>query len=133
MDGEVTSKKHQIPDALKVNVWKDGQSGNPAGRPKGARNKLGEGFLNALYDDFKENGPKAIADARSESPLGYVRVCASLLPAEINITKTNVFDEFTATELTQLADAIERGLAKFSERTAEDGCEPEAGTLPPVH
>lgn len=124
------SKKRSIQNLI---PYRAGETGNPAGRPKGARNKLGEVFLDALYEDFKANGTAAIQDARKESPLGYVRVCASLLPAEINITKTNVFDEFTASELTQLADAIERGLAKFSERTAEDGSEPEAGALPPVH
>ena len=31
-----------------------GQSGNPAGRPKGARSKLGETFLKALAEDFDE-------------------------------------------------------------------------------
>jgi uncharacterized protein DUF5681 len=32
---------------------KPGQSGNPKGRPKGARNRLGTPFLEALEADFK--------------------------------------------------------------------------------
>jgi Family of unknown function (DUF5681) len=32
-------------EEFKGNIWKPGQSGNPAGRPKGARSKLGESFL----------------------------------------------------------------------------------------
>jgi hypothetical protein len=35
--------------------FEPGQSGNPAGRPKGARNKLSEVFLQALAEDFDAN------------------------------------------------------------------------------
>ena len=34
----------------KHGLWQPGQSGNPAGKPKGARNKLGEAFIEALHD-----------------------------------------------------------------------------------
>lgn len=33
------------------NRFKPGQSGNPKGREKGSRNKLGEAFLEAMHDD----------------------------------------------------------------------------------
>jgi len=31
-------------------LYKPGQSGNPNGRPKGSRNKLGEAFIAALHE-----------------------------------------------------------------------------------
>ena len=34
--------------------WKSGQSGNPAGRPKGSRNKLSEQFLEETYEVWQE-------------------------------------------------------------------------------
>jgi len=49
--------------------WQPGQSGNPSGRPKGARSKLSEGFLNALQADFEQHGPDVIAKVRAEKCL----------------------------------------------------------------
>lgn len=66
--------------------FKPGQSGNPAGRPKGARHKLGETFIEALLADFKAHGIQSIIDMRDEKPGDYVKVVASLLPKEIDLT-----------------------------------------------
>ncbi len=65
--------------------WKPGQSGNPAGRPKGARSKLGEDFVAALHEDFAAHGVAAIQKMREEKPGDYVRVIASLLPKELDV------------------------------------------------
>jgi Family of unknown function (DUF5681) len=65
--------------------FKPGQSGNPKGRPKGARNRLGTQFLEALETDFNQHGPQAIALVREKKPEVYMRVVADLLPKEANI------------------------------------------------
>ena len=65
--------------------FKPGQSGNPRGRPKGARNRLGTQFLEALEADFNQHGSQAIALVREKKPEVYVRVVADLLPKEANI------------------------------------------------
>jgi uncharacterized protein DUF5681 len=42
-----------------AHLWKPGQSGNPAGRPKSARGKLTDDFVAALYKDFTKHGEEA--------------------------------------------------------------------------
>jgi hypothetical protein len=56
--------------------------GNP-GRPKGARQKLGEVFVKVLMDDFEKYGEVAVQKVREEETGTYLRVVASLLPKQI--------------------------------------------------
>jgi hypothetical protein len=63
--------------------WKPGQSGNPAGRPQGARSKLGEAFIKAMLTDFTEHGNNAIEAVRADKPDQYLKVIAMILPKEI--------------------------------------------------
>lgn len=60
--------------------FKPGQSGNPGGKPKGARHRLSTAFLKALADDFEENGVETIARLRKEQPAQYTGVIGKLMP-----------------------------------------------------
>lgn len=74
----------------KPHRFQPGQSGNPAGRPKGARHKLGEAFLLALQQSFEEGGAEAIAVVRVEKPDQYLKVVASILPKELELSDDTV-------------------------------------------
>jgi hypothetical protein len=81
--------------------WRAGYSGNPAGRPKGSRNKLGEEFIAALYADFMANGEAAIERVRLEKPDQYLRVIAAIVPKELAIS-ANPLDDATDSELAEM-------------------------------
>ncbi len=82
------------------------QLGNP-GRPKGSRNKLGEDFIAALYEDFHAHGVAAIAEARQKDPVAYVRVVAGLLPKEMKVRdERDLTDEQLEARIQQLAKAL---------------------------
>lgn len=61
-----------------------GNNGGP-GRQKGSRNKLGEQFIEDLYEDWKTGGVEAIAKVRATKPDAYLKVIASILPKELNV------------------------------------------------
>ena len=114
--------------------FKPGQSGNPLGKPKGARNKLGEAFIEALHDDFNEHGVEAIQTMRSTDPSSYVRVIAGLLPKEFKIeTTSDLTDEQLDARIRQLASALEIGIGGPPGGTPPTPSAQPASDLPAVH
>src|SRR3954471_21788309 len=66
-------------DQRRGRLFQPGQSGNPAGRPPGSKNKLAEAFLRDPASDFEEHGAAAIARVRAEDPTGYLKLVAVLV------------------------------------------------------
>lgn len=90
-------------------LFKPGQSGNPGGKPKGARNKLQADFLNTLAQDFAAHGKQAIEEMREKRPAEYVRAVASLMPKELEISRP--LDDISDDELNAAILAVRSVLA----------------------
>lgn len=125
---DVTDDPETTGDEQVDGRFRSGQSGNPAGRPKGSRNKLGEEFVAALQADFTEHGKTAIAKVRDERPDQYLKVIASILPKDVNIT-VNDFedksDDELRRELQQLAALIQPFLAAEGDQGEDEGTRAE--------
>ena len=68
--------------------FEPGKSGNPGGKPVAARNLLQGDFMRVLAEDFAEHGKRAVVMMREEKPAEYIRAIASLMPKELEITRT---------------------------------------------
>ena len=62
------------------------ESAPRGGRMKGSRNKLGADFVAAMQRDFEQHGEAVIRTVRVERPAEYLKVIASILPKELEIT-----------------------------------------------
>jgi len=119
-DDQARKTERTVPKQLKP--WKPGQSGNPAGRPKGSRNKLEEMFVSALCEDFKDNGADAIRKCREEKPEVYLNVIAKVVPRQVEIDATDA-----AVDLAKGLHAVAEFLESFA---ASEGSPDHAGVVP---
>lgn len=131
--GVAVSNAKKLPAHLNPDVqFKPGQTGNPAGRPKGSRNKLGEVFIQAMHEDFTEHGAEVIERVRIEKPDQYLKVVASILPQQLNV-RVSEFDELSEEQLDQRINAIARALQLETGTIAAAGREAASQTRKQAH
>jgi hypothetical protein len=103
-------------------MWKKGQSGNPAGRKYGSRQKLGEAFLTKLYNHFLEHGDKVLDEVRQTRPDIYLKVVAATLPRELHFKAETALDGITDEQLEEIHSAVR---ATITARTGPGSSEGE--------
>ncbi len=95
--------------------YKPGQSGNPAGRPRGARSKLAEITINRLLADFEIHGEAAIEEVRKKAPNVYLQCVVSLLPKQAE-KLGSPFSDLSDEELEKLEHWLAASRAKQVEQ-----------------
>jgi hypothetical protein len=97
------------------------------GKQKGARDRLSTKFLTALADDFEQNGAKALEEVRTKDPATYMRVCASILPKELEIT-TRPLDGLNDDQLVELIETLKAVAVDGLRARAHDEAPKPTGT-----
>lgn len=97
-----------------------------AGRPKGSRNRLREEFLAALHADFEQHGAAVIQSVRETKPDVYLKVVASILPAQIDV-KVDPLEEMSDADLDRYIRQLAAAVARLEQL---EGTETETLTLP---
>jgi hypothetical protein len=78
----------QVSAVSKANLrppYQKGQTGNPKGRPIGARQTLTEAFIRDLSAFYEKEGANLITRCAVENPALLIQVIARLLPKEITL------------------------------------------------
>ena len=122
--------------------WAQGQSGNPAGRPKGSKDAITKAFLEDVTENWESNGPATLEAAREKNPAEFCRMIASLLPKDLNVRNDDALGKGMLAAMMQpirdsakLEEEIARlkaEIAVLSGETPEDEPEMKTGS-PAVH
>jgi hypothetical protein len=108
-NADTTASKERQLAPLREHAFKPGQSGNPSGRPKGARNKLTTEFFDDFYAAWQKHGAQALKDVAEKSPRDFVRAAAMLMPKELEIKAP--LDDMSDAELADLLTAVQSLIA----------------------
>lgn len=74
-------------------------SGNiGGGRKKGSRAKLGEAFIQDMYEAWQTSGVDVIARVIKDEPAAFLRSMVSILPKEVDVN-VNKYDAMTDEQL----------------------------------
>src|SRR5689334_9101010 len=69
-------------------MWTPGESGNPHGRPIGARGRFSQRFITDLAAAWEQYGEQALARTAVEYPDRFVGICTHLLPKDVSVSLT---------------------------------------------
>ena len=67
-------------------TWKQGQSGNPAGRPIGTRNRFSEKFVSDVAAVWDERGPDILEKMAADEPARFAELCGRLIPKDVQVS-----------------------------------------------
>ena len=100
--------------------------GNLGGNAQRTRHIFNKAFLEALANDFREGGPQAIAKVRKYQPAAYMKICALLVPRELQVEHSGGVKAMTDEQIDRAIAYIEEQLAKRAVGENAKGRRPEA-------
>ena len=86
--------------------------GNPGGSLEATRRSFNRDFLLALAADCKKHGAAAIEKVRKQQPAVYMKICALLVPRELQVEHSGGIKAMTDEQIERSIEFIKEQLAK---------------------
>jgi hypothetical protein len=106
MNGSSKRGKH-----LEPYKWKPGDIPNPAGRPKGSRNRLAEKLISDFCTHWEEHGAEAIDWLFKNNKLHYVKIGTHLIPREF-VMKESSLSDLSDAQVSQMLEYLNEQMGK---------------------
>ena len=107
-----------------------GWSGNPGGSLEATRRSFNKDFLLALAADFKKHGAAAIEKVRKTQPAAYMKICALLVPRELQVEHSGGVKAMTDEEIEHAIEFIKAMIAHRDTGANAKVIEGEAEVVP---
>ena len=107
-----------------------GWSGNPGGSLEATRRSFNRDFLLALAADFKKHGAAAIEKVRKTQPAAYMKICALLVPRELQVEHSGGVKAMTDEEIEHAIEFIKAMIAHRDAGANAKVIEGEAEVVP---
>jgi len=107
-----------------------GGIGNPGGSPEATRRAFNKRFLLDLAEDWQQHGREVFKRVRRESPASYLKVCAMLVPREMQIEHTNRIKQMTDEQIEEAIQTMLAAQAGEAAKVIEGTAEPAALPAP---
>jgi hypothetical protein len=96
---------------MPTNLWQPGESGNPAGRKPGSRNRLSEEAISSFLRDWRAHGDHALAKLRRTQPAAYCKLAVLLVPRVEKVEHVNALGGLSDDELAAMIVELEERIA----------------------
>jgi hypothetical protein len=91
---------------------------------------VNKAFLEALAEDFRQGGAEAIARVRKEHPAVYMKICALLVPRELQVEQSGGVKAMTDEQLEASLAILKEMIAKRDAAANAKVIEGEAEVVP---
>ena len=76
----------EMSEIVRGRPWKPGESGNPAGRPIGSRQKVSEAIIRDISEAWATHGVDVLNKLAISDPAKFAQLAAGLIPKEFQLS-----------------------------------------------
>ena len=95
--------------------WKPGETGNPAGGPKGSRSAFSAAFIGDLTASWHQHGASVLEQVARRDPSRYLGIASTLIPKDVQARSSALNEQDLA-----IFNAIRQAIPNANDRPADE-------------